>query len=69
MRIPVVGPLALCFGSSFEAVESGEELLDVRRKLLVGNILRGPAQCLADAVEEVDVLDPGGVFRLVHLHT
>ena len=65
----VYGLLSLCFGSRFEAVESGEEVLDVRRKLLVGNILRGPAQCLADALEEVDVLDPGGVFRLVHLHT
>ena len=68
MRIPVVGLLSLCIGSCFEAVESGEEVFDVRRKLLVGNILRGPAQCLADALEEVDVLDPGGVFGLVHLH-
>jgi hypothetical protein len=68
MRIPVVGLLSLCIGSCFEAVESGEEVFDVRRKLLVGNILRGPAQCLADALEKVDVLDPGGVFGLVHLH-
>ena len=60
---------ALARGSCFEAVESGEEVLDVRRKLLVGNILRGPAERLTDARKKVDIIDLGGVFGLVHLHS
>jgi hypothetical protein len=65
----VCGPLSPCFGACFKAIEFGEEVLDVRGKLRVGNILRGPSECLADASEKVDILDPGSVFRLVHLHT
>ena len=62
----VYGPAPLCLGSHFEAVEAGEEVFDVRGKLLVGNVLRGPAQRLTNAREKVDILDPCGVFRSVH---